>query len=94
MLIELRELPPIGSTLTITIAQDALQAQVSPPATQGQDSPERVELTAEVRHQVAWQHWVRGKRQTMRGVGVRFVERPSEPEHLPEWVWAAGRTVH
>jgi hypothetical protein len=84
MLIEMSELPAIGAQLEITIT--GIHGST--------DAPDSVTLTGEVRHHVGWQHVVRGQRRTMRGVGVRFIEKPAEPEALPAWVFTAGETVH
>jgi Tfp pilus assembly protein PilZ len=84
MLVEMSDLPSIGAEVEITIT--GVHGSI--------DSPEAVKLVGEVRHHLAWQHVVRGKRQTMRGIGVRFVEKPAEPETLPGWVWSVGQTVH
>jgi hypothetical protein len=75
MLIEMHELPAIGSRLEITFS--------------GMTSAVAVTLHGDVRHQLAWQHAVQGKMQTMRGVGLRFVDDVKTVERLPsvgDWV--------
>lgn len=84
MLIQLRELPPIGERLEITI--HGVQGSA--------DAPESVTLEGEVRHHLAWQYQARGQRKTMRGVGVRFVDPDDREELWPSWVRLAGQTVH
>jgi hypothetical protein len=84
MLIEMRELPPIGAELEVTISGEKGT----------QDAPTSVTLSGEVRHHVAWQHVVRGEMRTMKGIGVRFVDQRTDAEMLARVVWNAGRTLH
>lgn len=86
MLIELTELPPIGTRLEITFAG----------VKGSHDAPEPVVLRGEVRHQLAWQYGRGGPDQTLRGVGVRFVEEGEGEDalSLDSWVFATGPTVH
>jgi hypothetical protein len=84
MLVQLRELPAIGSRVEITIG-----------GVQGSsDAPESVTLEGEVRHHVAWQYRTKGQVKLMRGVGVRFLEISKETDALPGWVWSVGQTIH
>jgi hypothetical protein len=84
MLIQVRELPAIGARLEITISG----------VHGSRDAPEAVTLVGEVRHHIAWQFKTRGHTQTMKGIGVRFSEKPNEGAAWPDWVWSAGETVH
>lgn len=76
MLIEMSELPAIGSRLEITFS--------------GISGSVAVTLFGDVRHQLAWQHAVQGKMQTMRGVGLRFVDEVRMNERLA----SAGDMLH
>jgi hypothetical protein len=51
-------------------------------------------LDAEIRHQVAWQHSGGKDRQTMYGIGVRFLEKKKEELQETAWVWTTGTTLH
>src|SRR3990167_3272410 len=85
MLIELRQLPPIGSEIEITIAGVGGSS----------DAPEAIRLLGEVRHHVAWQFAQDRSTKTLRGAGVRFLESSrvaSEP--ITSWIFSAGWTVH
>lgn len=84
MLIELEELPPLGAELQVTIT--GIQGST--------DAPDALTLVGEVRHHVAWQYAVRGHMRTMKGVGIRFVERAEANEDLPTIIAGAGRTIH
>jgi hypothetical protein len=84
MLIQVRDPPAIGARLEITIS-----------GVQGSsDAPEAVTLVGEVRHHIAWQYRARGQSKTMKGIGVRFIEKPEGADAWPEWVWSAGETLH
>jgi hypothetical protein len=84
MLIQLKELPPIGTKVQITIS--GVKGST--------DAPDSVMLEGEVRHHVAWQYRSHGQSKLMRGVGVRFLELPPDQESWPDWVWSVGQTVH
>jgi c-di-GMP-binding flagellar brake protein YcgR len=84
MLIQLKELPPIGSRVEVTIS--GVKGST--------DAPDAVTLEGEIRHHVAWQYRAKGQVKLMRGVGVRFLELPKEQDAWPDWVWSAGQTVH
>lgn len=84
MLIELDDLPALGSELQVTIT--GIQGS--------SDAPDAITLTGEVRHHVAWQYTASGRMRTMRGVGIRFIEKPKDSEAIPTWVLSAGRTIH
>ena len=85
MLIEVTEAPPIGSRVEVTIAGVEGSA----------DSPDAVVLTGDVRHHVAWQYTHVRDKQTMRGIGIRFLD-PLEEELLPasHWCFSAPPTMH
>ena len=74
MLVELEEAPPIGSTLEVTIGGGYGRTGES----------EKVILTAEVRHQVAWSFIGPAGQDRLRGVGLRFVSMSAQ---TPEGAW-------
>jgi c-di-GMP-binding flagellar brake protein YcgR len=84
MLIQLKELPPIGTRVEVTIS--GIKGS--------KDAPDSVKLEGEVRHHVAWQYRSRGQAKLMRGIGVRFIELPKDQDNWPEWVWTVGQTIH
>jgi hypothetical protein len=77
MLIEMEELPAIGHRLEVTFA--------------GISGSCAVTLFGEVRHHLGWQHSSNGETQTMRGIGLRFIDGTVQSEHRPP---AAGELVH
>jgi hypothetical protein len=84
MLIQLKELPSIGSRVEVTIG--GIKGST--------DAPEAATLEGEIRHHVAWQYRSKGQVKLMRGVGIRFLETPKQQDTWPEWVWSVGQTIH
>lgn len=84
MLLQLEELPPIGSRLEITLMGIHGSS----------DAPDSVTLKGEVRHHVCWQYKAKDERRTLRGVGVRFIEEVEAHNVWGVWATEAGQTLH
>jgi hypothetical protein len=84
LLLQLEELPPIGAVLEITLMGIHGSS----------DAPDSVTLKGEVRHHVGWQYKSEGKRRTLRGVGVRFLEEADPETTWGVWANDAGQTLH
>jgi hypothetical protein len=76
MLVEMEELPGLGQRLEVTFA--------------GINGSCSLTLYGEVRHHVGWQHSAQGSTQTMRGIGLRFIDGTAQSERLP----MAGELLH
>ncbi len=85
LLVEVRQSIPIGVSVEIEI--QGVRGSL--------DSPESLKLRGEVRHQVAWQHTQKQARQTVRAIGIRFVnEEVLNQKPVSHWIWKTGHTLH
>ena len=84
VLVQVDQPPPIGSRVEVTFE----------PVESSRQASESLTLRGEVRHQVAWTFTQDGERQTLRAVGIRFLETRACREAATSWIFRTGHAVH